>query len=181
MSRKVSKFLALVLRHKPEVLGIELDEQGWTDVDVLLEQMQAQGKDIDRAGLEIIVAEDSKGRYALEGNRIRANQGHSVKHVMAVDSTPREPPEVLYHGTHAKAWTAIEQEGLKAMKRHHVHLSVDWDTAWDVGARRRRHETVMLEIDAARMRTDGYVFLVSDNGVWHVDEVPPRYLRQISR
>lgn len=177
MSRRIGKFLALVLRHKPQTLNIELDRGGWTDAAVLLERMNTKLEtSLTMADLEAVVAEDDKGRYSLVDGRIRANQGHSVKHVLAVDATPRQPPEKLYHGTNEKAWKSIETEGLKSMKRHHVHLSLDRDTAWDVGARRRRHETVILIVDAARMHADGHEFLVSDNGVWHVAAVPPEYL-----
>lgn len=35
-SDKLSVFISLVLRHKPEAAGICLDEHGWADVDELL-------------------------------------------------------------------------------------------------------------------------------------------------
>ncbi len=61
----LSKFLSLVLRHKPEVIGVKLDEQGWCAVKDLIEAMQNKGKIIDRKILDEIVETDSKQRYAF--------------------------------------------------------------------------------------------------------------------
>jgi putative RNA 2'-phosphotransferase len=63
------------------------------------------------------------------------------------------------------------------MRRHHVHLSPDVAIAERVGA--RRGKPVLLAIDSAAMREDGYAFFVTENGVWLTDAVPPLYLRRI--
>ena len=169
-----SKFLSLVLRHRPELIGIELDPQGWVAIDVLLARCTARGRSLSRDELLEIVATSPKRRFALsdDGERIRANQGHSVE--VDLGLAPREPPDVLFHGTVAAALPAIRAEGLARMDRHHVHLSADEATAKLVGS--RRGAPVVLRIDAKAMHRDGHVFFVADNGVWLTDHVPPQYL-----
>lgn len=177
---RVSKLLSYVLRHRPDDIGIVLDPEGWTDVEVLLRRLRERKQvDLDLEGLRRIVTNDPKGRYSLDADRrIRANQGHTLAEVRAVDRTPRTPPDRLYHGTTAERWAAIEGSGgLRKMQRHHVHLSADHDTARTVGARHRRETPVVLEVDAAAMAADGHIFLCSENGVWLTDDVPTRYLR----
>jgi putative RNA 2'-phosphotransferase len=169
-----SKFLSFVLRHQPDAIGIRLDPSGWVKVDQLLAACRAHGRHLSRDELHQIVATSSKRRFALsaDGERIRASQGHSV--AVELDYPPSQPPEVLFHGTVASSLDAIRTNGLRKMKRHHVHLSPDVETARAVGG--RRGQPVVLRVSAGRMHADGYVFYVSANGVWLTDEVPPAYL-----
>ena len=169
-----SKFLSLVLRHHPEAIGIALDAGGWVAVDTLLARCRAHGRKLSRAELDEIVATSPKRRFAFsdDGTRIRASQGHSV--AIDLGYAPAAPPERLYHGTVASSLAAIRAGGLQRMKRQHVHLSADAETARAVGARRGR--PVILRIAAGRMHRDGHVFYLSANGVWLTDEVPPAYI-----
>jgi putative RNA 2'-phosphotransferase len=184
MDTRISRLLSYVLRHRPDEVGVSLDSEGWTEVEVLLASLRAgKGVDLDEAGLRRIVAEDEKGRYALRKRDgklyVRANQGHSVASVDAVDEMPRTPPDLLFHGTTRERWAEIRASGgLRRMRRHHVHLSADRATAWSVGARHRRETPLLLEVDAGVMAGDGFLFRVSANGVWMADEVPLRYLRE---
>lgn len=170
---RISKFLARHLRHTPERIGLTLDPQGWVDVEELLRASAAHGMPLSRAELEQVVTENDKQRFALDGGRIRANQGHSVAVDLGLPTAV--PPNVLYHGTVARFLAAIRREGLRRRARQHVHLSPDRQTAERVGARRGR--PVVLVVDAAAMHRAGHAFRVSANGVWLVDAVPPRYLR----
>ncbi len=172
---KVSKFLSLVLRHRPDKIGIELDEAGWTDVDMLIEKARARGMSFDIEELRTVVAENDKKRFALtdDGRRIRASQGHSVD--VELEYEPREPPEILYHGTVERFLPSIREQGLIRGGRHHVHLSPDRVTATKVGQRRGR--PVVIEVLAGKMHARGLVFYVSANGVWLTDAVPPEFLR----
>jgi putative RNA 2'-phosphotransferase len=169
-----SKFLSLVLRHRPEAIGIRLDGQGWIAIDTLLAQCCAHGRDISRPMLDEIVATNSKRRFAVseDGLRIRASQGHSVKVELGYDAAV--PPDVLYHGTVAEAIRSIRARGLDRMRRHHVHLSPDTATAQAVGA--RRGKPVVLRVHAGRMHRDGHCFYLSANGVWLTPAVPPGYI-----
>lgn len=172
---KVSKFLALVLRHRPDRVGIVLDEGGWVDVDELLAACAARGRRYSRAELDHVVATNNKKRFALsaDGRRIRASQGHSVP--VELGLPPTAPPDVLYHGTAAATVAPILREGLKPMSRQDVHLSADVETAVRVGSRHGR--PVVLAVDAAGLAASGHEFRVSANGVWLTDAVPPERLR----
>lgn len=169
-----SKLLSYVLRHRPDSIGLALDANGWADVEDLLARLNAHGHAVDRALLEQVVADNDKQRFAFsdDNTRIRASQGHSVKVDLAL--APAVPPPVLYHGTASRFLKAILAEGLHAAARHHVHLSLDVETAKRVGT--RHGFPAVLRVDAARMHADGIVFYCSDNGVWLTDAVLPRYL-----
>ncbi|WP_328770368.1 RNA 2'-phosphotransferase [Streptomyces sp. NBC_00286] len=170
---KVSKYLSKHLRHQPDRIGLTLDEGGWVEIETLMAAAAAHGFRFTRAELDHVVATNDKRRFAIEGIRIRASQGHSIE--MDLGLPPATPPAYLYHGTVARNLDAIRAEGLRPMNRHDVHLSPDRETATRVGARRGR--PVVLSMDAAAMHRDGHIFRVSANGVWLTTAVPPRYLR----
>ncbi|MGW0565819.1 RNA 2'-phosphotransferase [Streptomyces tauricus] len=170
---KVSKYVSKHLRHQPERIGLTLDDGGWVEIDTLMAAAAAHGFPFTRGELDHVVAHNDKRRFAIEGTRIRASQGHSVEVDLGLPSAT--PPAHLYHGTVARSLDAIRAEGLRPMNRHDVHLSADRETATRVGARRGR--PVVLSVDAGAMSRDGHVFTVSANGVWLTAAVPPRYLR----
>ena len=172
--RVSSRFLSLVLRHRPDTIGLTLDAAGWVEVDALLAGCLASGRRLDRAGLIELVRTNDKQRFELstDGERIRASQGHSVEVDLAYASAT--PPDVLWHGTVARVLPLIRADGLLPMQRHHVHLSADRTTAERVGA--RRGTPVLLEVDAARLYATGETFYRSTNGVWLVAAVPPEFL-----
>ncbi|WP_282087500.1 RNA 2'-phosphotransferase [Streptomyces tendae] len=172
-SVKVSKYLSKHLRHQPERIGLTLDEGGWVEIDTLIAAAAEHGFRFTREELDDVVATNDKRRFAVEGARIRASQGHSINVDLQLPAAT--PPPYLYHGTVARHLEAIRAEGLRPMNRHDVHLSADRETATRVGARRGR--PVVLPVDAAAMHRDGHVFRVSANGVWLTRHVPSRYLR----
>lgn len=172
----LSKSISRILRHRPDAAGVALDKQGWCDVDDLLRGLERVGTPASRDLLEKVVRENDKKRFVLEGNRIRAAQGHSLATVEPVLRSKR-PPSRLFHGTVATSLPSIERKGLLPMRRHHVHLSFDEDTARAVGS--RRGAPVVLIVDAARMERDGHKFYVSDNGVWLTESVPPKYISRV--
>lgn len=169
---RISKRLSYVLRHRPDSIGLTLGDDGWIGIDALLAGLAAHGTDLSRDRLARIVAANDKQRFTIDGDRIRANQGHSVPVDLALPAVA--PPEVLYHGTATRHLGAIFHEGLRKGRRHHVHLSADADTARRVGA---RHGTpVVLQVDAVAMHAAGHTFHRSANGVWLTDTVPPAFL-----
>ena len=171
---RTSKFLSLVLRHKPEEIGLVLDGQGWADIDELIEKAGKHGMALTREVIAWVVKTSDKQRFALDqaGQRIRANQGHSVDVDLGLES--REPPPVLFHGTAESALASIRTAGLHAASRQHVHLSPDEATAIKVG--RRHGRPVVLRIAAGRMRAAGHAFFLSTNGVWLTDSVPIEFI-----
>lgn len=173
----MSKFISLILRHRPEAAYIELDEHGWAEVDKLIEGIRRTGKRINRELLEEIVRTDNKQRYSFNEDKtyIRANQGHSVP--VDVGLKEQEPPVFLYHGTAAGFLASIEREGLKPMGRLYVHLSKDVETAVNVG--KRHGKPVVLKIHSGDMYRDGQAFYLSENGVWLTKKVVPEYFERL--
>lgn len=171
---RTSKFLSLVLRHKPEEIGLKLDENGWADVEELVRLSNRHGVSLTRASLEQIVAKNDKKRFALSANgqRIRANQGHSIEVDLALPT--REPPDVLYHGTATRFLDSIRASGLHAGSRQHVHLSLNHATAVQVG--QRHGKPVVLRVRAKEMFAAGHPFYLSANEVWLTDHVPVAFL-----
>lgn len=165
----ISKKLSYVLRHEPESIGIVLNSQGWTSVEILLEKMK-----ITFSELQFVVRNNAKQRFAISPNNkmIRANQGHSL--LIDLNLETKRPPEVLYHGTSMKNRGIINKEGIKKMKRTHVHLSIDIETAKKVGA--RHGKPFVFLVDSNSMEEDGYLFFQADNGVWLTEIVPIKYL-----
>jgi putative RNA 2'-phosphotransferase len=170
-----SKFLSLVLRHQPEVVGMQLDPEGWLAIDELIENANRSGTPLSLELLHEVVATSDKKRFALseDGLRIRANQGHSVTDV-ELNLEPVVPPNVLYHGTVAAFLDSIRERGLLKRSRNHVHLSADIETAKKVGA--RRGKAVILTIHSDAMHQSGLTFYLSANGVWLTDAVPVSFI-----
>lgn len=173
-SDKLSVFISLVLRHKPDAAGISLDEHGWANVDELLDGINDTGRKIDMDILEEIVRTDSKQRYSFNEDKtlIRANQGHSIP--VDVELDEQKPPQILYHGTAERFLDAIMAEGLKPMSRLYVHLSKEEETAIKVG--KRHGKPVVLRINSEEMYYDGIRFYLSQNGVWLTKYVDKKYI-----
>ncbi|MBT3337103.1 MAG: RNA 2'-phosphotransferase [Anaerolineae bacterium] len=171
---KLSKFLSLVLRHRPEKIGLSLDTQGWANVDALLTAINKTGTEFTRETLEIIVTKDSKQRYSFspDGKFIRANQGHSIDIDLGLEAIA--PPEFLYHGTAERFLPGIRQNGLQRKGRQHVHLSSDEQRAFTIG--QRHGKPVVLVVLALKMHIAGHKFYLSENGVWLTREVLAGYL-----
>lgn len=169
-TKRLSKFLSLVLRHEPGKIGIALDAAGWTPVEELLSALTQHGKTVSRAELEFVVANNDKKRFAFseDGLSIRASQGHSVE--VELGYVPADPPETLYHGTVEKFLESIRQLGLIKGNRHHVHLSAAPDTAANVGS--RRGKPIVLTVRSQAMQAAGHAFFLSANGVWLTEHVP---------
>jgi putative RNA 2'-phosphotransferase len=176
-TEKLSSFISLILRHKPEEIGITLDGFGWANVKDLINGINNSGRTIDIETLEEIVRTDNKQRYSFneDKTRIRANQGHSIS--VKVELKELEPPNTLYHGTATKSLEGIKSQGIKSMSRLYVHLSKDFETAKQVGS--RHGKCVVLIIDAERMYKDGIKFYLSENGVWLTEYVDPKYILYI--
>lgn len=172
----LSKFLSLVLRHQPEVIGMQLDSEGWLPIDELIENSKQRGTPITLTLLHEIVATNDKRRFSLsdDGLRIRANQGHSIAAV-ELNLQPLEPPDQLFHGTVAAFIESIREQGLQKRSRNHVHLSADETTAIKVAS--RRGKPIVLIVEAAKMHEANYAFFCSANGVWLTDRVPVEFIR----
>lgn len=177
-SINTSRFMSLILRHKPDTIGITLDEHGWADVQELIDGInRSGGHSLDMELLEEIVRTDEKQRYSFNEDHtlIRANQGHSIP--VDVELKEKVPPNILWHGTGEKYVSSIDVQGLIPKSRLYVHLSSDIETARKVGS--RHGKPVLYEIDCSGMINDGYRFFLSANHIWLTKEVPARYLKKL--
>ena len=171
--KKIDKYISLILRHKPEAIGISLDEHGWANVQELIEGV-SKTHPLTMELLEEIVATDDKQRYSFNADKtlIRANQGHSIS--VDVELEEITPPEFLYHGTGEKYVGSIDKSGLIPKSRLYVHLSGDQETAIKVG--KRHGKPVIYKVLSGKMNVDGYLFYKSVNDVWLTKKVPAKYL-----
>ena len=171
---KISKFVSLVLRHKPEHIGLTLSKDGWANVYELIEKIKAAGRNINKDILERVVLYNDKKRFSFNENHtlIRANQGHSINVDLGFEE--KEPPEILFHGTSINNIESIKQDGIKKMERLHVHLSITEETAKKVGE--RHGKPAIIKINSKRMYEDGIKFYLSENKVWLCDYVDPKYI-----
>lgn len=176
----ISRYISLILRHKPEVIGITLNEHGWADVNALIRGIrETREPAFSKELLDEIVRTDSKQRYAYNEDHslIRASQGHSIP--VDVELTQAMPPEFLWHGTGEKYTASIEKTGLIPKSRLYVHLSKDMDTAIAVGT--QHGKPVVYQVSAGRMARAGYAFYLSANGVWLTKEVPTEFFQRLSQ
>ena len=173
--REVSKQMAYLLRHDPS--GMEIDEEGFVDLEVLLEKLRERWKNLTDPELRKIVEEDPKGRYEISDGKIRALYGHSVE---VEPDLPEVDVDVLYHGTSPKAAERIDREGLKSQGRRKVHLSARKKDAVEVG-KRHTPQPVLLKIEAAKARDSGVAFQKASDKVFVTDFVPPKFIRPSDR
>lgn len=172
----MGKFIALVLRHKPEIIGIKIEYFGaWANAEELLRGIQKSGKHIDMQMLEDIVKKDNKKRYSFnfDKTKIRANQGHSIPVDLGLEI--RTPPDKLYHGTAQRFIESIKEKGILKMSRNYVHLSKDPQYAAKIGS--RHGKPAVIELDVENMKKDNINFYISENNIWMCDYVAPKYLK----
>ncbi len=172
---ETSKFLSYILRHEPHTIGLQLDAEGWADINTLITSAAKEGRILDRAIIQKVVNSSDKKRFSLsdDGQRIRAVQGHSTPNVN-LQHIEKEPPEFLYHGTATRFLESILQQGLIAGSRHHVHLSQETLTAITVG--QRYGKPVILKIESLQMYQQGFKFFQAENNVWLTEAVPVKFI-----
>ncbi|WP_347902524.1 RNA 2'-phosphotransferase [Pseudomonas purpurea] len=179
MSKKLlddtSKFLSYVLRHEPQAIGLELDTDGWADIDALISGATRDGRTLDRELIQHVVDSSDKKRFSIseDAQRIRAVQGHSTKTV-DLQFEEKRPPATLYHGTATRFMASINEKGLIPGSRHHVHLSQEVETASAVG--QRYGTVVILQVAALQMLEQGFKFYQAENGVWLTEQVPVKFI-----
>lgn len=173
--KKISKWLSYLLRHHPEKIGLQLDAQGWVEVDYLLRCSAAHQFPLTREELAAVIANNDKQRFAWseDRQRIRAVHGHSI--AVELKYQPLPPPMELYHGTAKRFLPSIRQYGLRKQRRNFVHLSANKQEAREVG--QRHGSPALLIIAAKQMADEGYCFYKSDSGIWLTEHVPVKFIR----
>lgn len=180
----LSKRMAFILRWRPDTINVTLTKQGYVDVNKFITGYNKLNKaNINIEDLEYVVSTDDKTRYSFNEDKtmIRANQGHSKDLGIEVDMIEKRPPAMLYHGTTKARYAQIKHDGLKPMSRTFVHLTDNKGTAFVVAKRYAKftNNVAILAIDTARMIKDGYRFKISENGVWQIKSVEPKYIKEI--
>lgn len=173
---QLSKYVSYILRHNPDEIGVQLDEQGWTNVQLFIEKSQSK-YNFNLDDLKQVVRNNNKKRFEFseDEKKIRAQQGHSVEVDLKLPNV--EPPKELYHGTATRFLESIKKEGLKPMSRHDVHLSFNKTTAEKVGE--RHGKVIVLIIDTEKMYQEGFNFQCTANNVWLTQSVPTKYIKNI--
>jgi putative RNA 2'-phosphotransferase len=176
--KRLSKFLAVILRHNPGEFGITLDKHGWADLDLVWQAVHRKyGNRYTLDDLHQVVDGDKRGkkRYKIDDDHthIRAMYGHS--HIREIEYPPTTPPDELYHGTNTRAAKAIQQEGLQSKGRQYVHLTTNKDNA-TVVASRRTSKPVLLIVRAKEAHENGLVFHQAEDEHYLTKHVPPEYI-----
>jgi putative RNA 2'-phosphotransferase len=175
---KLSRVMSHALRHEPWLYELELDNEGWTDVEALLVALRQEApawSTLSERDLLDVIADSSKQRHEMAGGRVRALYGHSLPGKLR--RTAAEPPGQLFHGTSPEAAARIMESGLMPMGRQYVHLSVDRAMADAVGGRKAK-SPVILTVRARDAWAVGVPFYAGNDKVWLADRVPPAFLAE---
>lgn len=174
--KRLSKFLAVMLRHKAAEFHLTLDSEGFTDVDSVWMQVSRRfpGQYSYPDVLTVVEGDEhGKKRYELRDGRIRALFGHSD--VTPVRYPRVEPPDILYHGTTPEALESIRSTGLLAMGRQYVHLGTSIERAARVAARHSA-TPVMLRVRAREAYRVGLEFYCPEPEHYLASNVPPEFI-----
>lgn len=173
---KLSKEVSYALRHAPWEYGLELDGEGWVDIRQLLSSFhkRREWQELSEQDLYVMIEKSDKKRLEIFGEKIRALYGQSTP--QRIIKEPKSPPEILYHGTARRFVQAIKEKGLLPQNRQYVHLSVDVETAIQIGKRRDR-EPALLIVQALEAWTEGVKFYLGNDMVWLADTIPSKYIR----
>lgn len=174
--RRLSKFMAVALRHSPAKFGIELDEQGFTSIDSLWEAIGKKfGGGYSLSDLDYVVTngdKNNKKRYEIVDTQIRAMYGHSKPEITYPII---EPPEILFHGTNPNALEDIRKQGLIAGKRQYVHMTTNMDNAKIVAARRTA-QPIILRIRAKEASKNNIAFHQPEDEHYLAKSIPAEYI-----
>lgn len=176
---RLSKLMSAILRHMAKDLGLEVSKDGWVSVSELVAHVKKWKPNsygwVESEHVIAIAEVDSKGRFEVSGGLIRAKYGHTMD--VEVQLPEDDEVGVLYHGTTAEKLKDILTHGLKPMGRRRVHLTSSFEEALD-NARRRGPGAVVLEVDAARLRSKGIKVFKAGKDVYVTDFVPPDCVRR---
>jgi len=176
---KISKFLSFILRHGPNKVGLELDSNGFADLNAVLKVLNHRFKNfkVTRHTIEEIIEQSEKKRFQIENSKIRAFYGHSIDDKIIMKLAVDLPP-ILFHGTNLRAYNAIKTEGLIKKKRQYVHLSDNMETAILVG-KRTSSKPIIVKIDAKSAQNGGVKFYKSGD-MYLADYIPPKFIKKVN-
>jgi putative RNA 2'-phosphotransferase len=173
---KTSKTMAFLLRHRPDVGDLSLDEQGWVCEEALRGALKRLLRiELDAQTLINIIEDAPVRRFEHKDGRIRA----SAK-VQAHNNAKRTiPPDILYHATTSDRVGAIVRTGsLDPGPNGHVFLASSESKAWRTAHRLQGGACPkVLVVDACRARRQGVTFLRDrKTGLFLSNKIPTRHL-----
>ena len=173
---ELSKEISYALRHAPWEYELEMDEEGWVLVEQLLDALHRDEKwmNVCETDLYNIIEQSEKKRFEIKNGKIRAFYGHSIP--MKILKDEQMPPDILYHGTARRFLESIKEKGLLPQGRQYVHLSMDIETAGNVG-KRHDDKPCILIIDAINAWNEGVKFYLGNEKVWLADTIPSRFIK----
>jgi putative RNA 2'-phosphotransferase len=170
-STRLSKFLSLVLRHRPDEYDLEMDAEGFVDFDSLIDVLVAEdilAENAEEDVRELVEGSDRK-RFEIANGRIRALYGHSSR--IRLNYPADDPPPLLYHGTTAETARRVAEEGLQPAGRALVHLSATEEEALSVG-KRHTESPVLIRVDTAAALRSGIGFHRATDLIWLCSSLP---------
>lgn len=171
---RLSRLVALVLRHRPEEVGLSLDAGGYASLDLLAQALATQPgwESLTPDDLMALARADAR-RYEVRDGRIRARYGHTVS--IEEPGEPAFPPEWLYIAVSPDALDAIGRDGLRPTSRERVHLAGTPMAALEVG-RRHTPDAVVVVVFARRAAAAGIEFRRAGAALFLTETIPPEFL-----
>lgn len=169
MNQQVQKTITWLLRHGAIQENVPIDENGFITINNLINWLKKKNIHLNKQDINNLVTDDKKTRYLIKNDMIRANQGHSIKLQIQMNSFKQNNSQ-LVHATYYNNMESIQKSGLKSMSRNDVHLiNID---------------SLSNKFKMIRQDTDLYVFVngnnldlkESTNGVILTPYVPPENL-----
>lgn len=175
---KISKRLSYILRHNPQRFKVTLDEEGWVDIDCLLNSLHnfKDLADLKKEDLLDMISNQEKVRFVIKENKIKATHGHTIE---LKNNTSTIPPDILYHGTSHKSLESIILHGLLKMQRQFVHLSINIHAAIEIGKRKDSNPAI-IKVDSKAAYKEGILFYKGSDKVWLSENILPKYLKIIN-
>ncbi|MDR7417709.1 MAG: RNA 2'-phosphotransferase [Armatimonadota bacterium] len=171
---RLSRLVALVLRHRPEEVGVRLDSGGYADLEALAAGLATQPGWESLSSTDLLaLAQADPRRYEVRDGRIRARYGHTIR--VEEPGEPALPPEWLYIGVRAADVASLRDDGLRPAGRQHLHLATTPQAALEVG-RRHAPDAVVVVVFARRAADSGTVFRRAGPALFLTDYVPPAFL-----
>jgi 2'-phosphotransferase len=212
--RKLSHSLSWALRHEALKLGLTMTPDGYVPVQEIIDCTHNKLKGVTLEAIQQVVATNDKQRFKLQEQPkkayypndvnndsgdtttilcIRANQGHTIQtidpHLLLRKLAPEELAAIpcIVHGTYSEPYLkSIQTQGLKRMKRTHIHLASGLPDQGGVISGMRKSCQIYIYVNAKKCAADGIDFFQSDNGVLltagvHNEGIlPPKYFSHVT-
>jgi len=169
---RITRSLAFMLRHQPELFDLELDPLGYASLDETVRALNEKlGERVVVEDVLDAVQAGDRQRYEIVGDRIRALYGHSIP----VEPGPAaKPPETLYVAIPSRDADRARRFGLRGGRRRFLHLATTVEDAREAG-RRLDWEYTVLSIRALDAWEEGVDFY-DRISLWLAQEVPTHFL-----